>query len=111
VLAGFSQGACLTLEFAAREPRRFGGIAGLTGGVIGPSGSLSGYEGSLAGTPVFLGSGDPDPHVPWARVEETASILTRLGAVVETRRYPGRPHTVTPAEVAKLAELVDTAVG
>ena len=110
ILAGFSQGACLTLEFVARHPQRFGGVAGLTGGLIGPPGSLGGYEGSLDGTPVFLGSGDPDPHVPWARVEETAEILEQLGAVVEVERYPGRPHTISQDELIRLDALVAQAL-
>lgn len=110
ILAGFSQGACLTLEYVARHPRRYGAVAGLTGGLIGPPGSLGGYEGSLEGTPVFLGSGDPDPHVPWARVEETAEILGRLGADVELERYPGRPHTVSEDELLRLDSLVERAL-
>src|SRR5262245_41414187 len=69
IVAGFSQGACLTLEHAARNPRRYGGTIAFTGGLIGPPGTPRDYPGSLAGTPVFLGSGDPDPHVPWERVE------------------------------------------
>lgn len=106
ILAGFSQGACLTLEFVARHPRRYGAVAGLTGGLIGPPGSLGGYEGTLAGTPIFLGSGDPDPHVPWARVEETAAILSGLGARVELQCYPGRAHTISPEELQRLDSLV-----
>jgi predicted esterase len=107
ILAGFSQGACLTLEFVARHPRRYGAVAGLTGGLMGPPGSLHGYAGSLDGTPVFLGSGDPDPHVPWARVEETAAILRGLGARVELQRYPGRAHTVSADELENLNSLVN----
>lgn len=99
IVLGFSQGACLTLEFAARRPRRFGGVVGLTGGLIGPPEALVGFEGSLDGTPVFLGSSDPDPHVPWERVEQTAAILGRLGGEVTVRRYPGMGHTVAPDEL------------
>ena len=106
ILAGFSQGACLTLEFVARHPRRYGGVAGLTGGLIGPPGSLGAYQGSLDGTPVFLGSGDPDPHVPWLRVEETGAVLSELGAEVELERYPGRPHSISRDELARLDTLV-----
>ena len=108
ILAGFSQGACLTVEFVARHPRRYGAVAGLTGGLIGPPGTLAGFQGSLEGTPVFLGSGDPDPHVPWLRVEETAAVLKKLGAEVELERYPGRAHTISRDEVARLDALVQT---
>jgi predicted esterase len=111
VLVGFSQGACLTLEFAARHPRRFGAVAGLTGGLVGPPGTPRDYPGSLDGTPVFLGSSDPDPHVPWSRVTETAEVLERMGATVDLRRYPGMPHTINEEEVAAVRALIDRTVG
>ena len=98
-LLGFSQGACLTLEFVARHPRRYGAVIGLTGGLIGPPGTPRNYPGSLAGTPVFLGTSDPDPHVPFERVTETEATLSRMGAAVELRRYPGMPHTINDDEL------------
>ena len=98
-LLGFSQGACLASEFVARHPRRYGAVMALTGGLIGPPGTPRDYAGSLAGTPVFLGTSDPDPHVPFARVQETAAVLERMGARVETRRYPGMPHTINEDEL------------
>jgi predicted esterase len=98
-LLGFSQGACLVTEFAARHPRRYGGILALTGGLIGPDGTPRTYPGSLAGTPIFLGTSDPDPHVPIERVIETKAVLSRMGAEVELRRYPGMPHTVNGDEI------------
>jgi predicted esterase len=96
---GFSQGACLTSEFVARNPRRYGAVMVLTGGVIGPPGTQRNYPGSLAGTRVFLGCGDPDPHIPFARVLESESVFQRMGAEVEVRRYPGRPHTISRDEL------------
>jgi predicted esterase len=98
-LLGFSQGACLTSEFVARHPRRYGAVMVLTGGLVGPPGTPRDYAGSLAGTPVFLGTSDPDPHVPFARVEETEGVLARMGARVELQRYPGMPHTINQDEV------------
>jgi predicted esterase len=98
-LLGFSQGACLTLEFVARHPRPYGAVMGLTGGLIGPPGTPREYPGSLGGTPVFLGTSDPDPHVPFERVRETEAVLTRMGAEVELHRYPGMPHTVNEDEL------------
>ena len=106
-LLGFSQGACLTLEYAARHPRRYGAVIGLTGGLIGPPGTPRDYAGSLDGTPVFLGTSDPDPHVPFARVRETEAVLTRMGAAVELRRYPGMPHTVNRDELDAARSLLE----
>ena len=103
---GFSQGACLTSEFVARHPRRYGAVMALTGGLIGPPGTPRDYAGSLDGTPMFLGTSDPDPHVPFERVEETAAVLTRMGARVETRRYPGMPHTINQEELDACRTLI-----
>jgi predicted esterase len=98
-LLGFSQGACLCTEFCARHPRRYGAIIALTGGLIGPPGTRRNYPGSLDATPVFLGSSDPDPHVPFSRVQETRDVFTAMGASVELRRYPGMPHTINEEEI------------
>jgi phospholipase/carboxylesterase len=109
-LLGFSQGACLTLEFTARHPRRYGAVMGLTGGLIGPPGTPRDYPGHLGGTPIFLGSGDPDPHVPFERVRETEAVLTRMGAMVELRRYPGMPHTINEDELNACRMLLERIV-
>ena len=111
VLAGFSQGACLACEYIATHPHRYGGLIAFTGGLIGPPGSDLSHEGDLSGTPVFLGSGDPDPHVPWARVEETAAILADMGADVTMRKYVGRAHTVSHAELVAANVLIQSAFG
>ena len=99
VIGGFSQGACLATEFVASRPQRYAGLIAFTGGLIGPLGVDLTHHGELAGTPAFFGSGDPDPHVPWQRVEESARILTSMGASVTLRRYPNRPHTIGAQEV------------
>jgi len=95
-LTGFSQGACLATEFIASHPARFAGLLAFTGGLIGEPGANLHHPGSLSGTPVFFGSGDPDPHVPWSRIVESAAVLTAMDAQVTTRRYPGRPPTPSP---------------
>jgi len=99
MILGFSQGACLTLEFAARNARRYGGVAGLTGALIGPDDLPRDYPGSLAGTPVFLGCSDVDFHVAKERVEATAEILRNLGGSVTRRLYPNMEHTVNQDEL------------
>lgn len=109
-LLGFSQGACLTSEYAARHPRRYGAVMVLTGGLIGPPGTPRHYAGSLDKTPVFLGSGDPDPHVPFQRVLETQAVLERMGANVEVRRYPGMPHTISQDEMDACRQLLESIV-
>jgi predicted esterase len=107
IMLGFSQGACLTLEYSARHPRRYGAMIGFTGGLIGPPGTPRNYPGTLAGTPIFLGSGDPDPHVPFERVQESQEVLSRMGAIVDIRRYPGMPHSISQDELEAARLLVE----
>jgi predicted esterase len=109
VLVGFSQGACLSLEFAARNPRRYGGVAGLSGALIGPPGSPRAPVGSLDGTPVYLGCSDRDAHIPLASVEESAGILAKLGARVTKSISPGMGHTVNAEELAAVRGIVSGA--
>ncbi len=106
LLLGFSQGACLAAEFVARNARRWGGLAALSGGLIGPPGTPRAYEGTLAGTPVFLGCGDPDPHIPRERVEESGEVLAALGAETDVRIYPGLGHAVNADEIEAVRTLL-----
>ena len=107
MLLGFSQGACLALEFAARHAWRCGGVVALSGGLIGsgeqegepPEDKLFDYDGSLEGTPVFVGCSDRDPHVPLRRIEQTAEAMERLGAAVTKRIYEGMGHTINADEI------------
>ena len=99
VLLGFSQGACLCAEYVARHARRYGGLVALSGGLIGPDGTPRDYPGALDGTPVFLGCSDVDPHIPQARVVESADVFRRLGGQVTARLYPGLGHTVNQDEI------------
>jgi predicted esterase len=105
-LLGFSQGACLSTEFVARNARRYGCVVGLSGGLIGPPGTPRDYQGSLDGTPVFLGCSDIDPHIPVERVNESAAVLSRLGATVDKRIYPSMGHTVIDDEVDAVKALL-----
>ena len=107
VLVGFSQGACLSLEFAARSDRRWGGVVGLSGGVIGPEGTTWDRPRGIAETPIFLGCSDVDPHIPLARVRETRDLFTRLGAIVDERIYPGMPHTINDDEITAVRALLE----
>ncbi|GGG90515.1 alpha/beta hydrolase [Silvibacterium dinghuense] len=107
VIAGFSQGACLATEFVASHPARYAGLIAFTGGLIGEPGSDLRHAGSLAGTPALLLSGDPDPHVPWSRVEESAAVLSEMGAAVTAQRFPGRSHTVSAAEIGLAQEFLE----
>lgn len=106
VLLGFSQGACLTLEYVARYAQRFGGVVGLSGGLIGPDGTPRDYPGSLAGTPVFLGCSDVDPHIPKERVEDSATVLRGLGADLTMRLYPHMGHTTNDDEIAFVRRMM-----
>lgn len=109
-LLGFSQGACLATEFAARNARRYAGVFGLSGGLIGDETAPRDYPGSLAGTPVFLGCSDVDSHIPLARVRHTTQVMRGLGADVTERIYPGMAHTVNEDEIAFIRALLSDAV-
>ncbi len=103
---GFSQGACLVLEYAARNARRFGGIIGLSGSLIGPDDSPRDYPGSLHGTPVFMGCSDVDPHIPKVRFLESVEIMKRLGANVTARIYPNMGHTINEDEIMGIRSMI-----
>jgi phospholipase/carboxylesterase len=107
ILLGFSQGACLNLEFAARHARRYGGVVGLSGGLIGPDGTPRDYPGAFEGTPVFLGCSDVDPHIKKDRVLEAADVFTHMGAQVTTRLYPGMGHTWNQHEIDSVRAIVE----
>src|SRR6476659_2045633 len=106
VLMGFSQGACLSLEFAARHPRQYAASAGFSGGVIGPPGTPRDYAGTFDRTPVFLGCSEVDPHIPLERVHETAAVFRGMGASVDERIYPGMGHTVANDELEAVDALL-----
>lgn len=112
VLLGFSQGACLSLEYAARHPRRYAGVVAFSGGLIGPTLDRDRYpaDADFAGTPIFLGCSDRDPHIPLARVQASSRALETMGAQVTERIYPGMPHTVIDDEMEHYRTIVTTAV-
>ncbi|WP_265110483.1 alpha/beta hydrolase [Halosolutus halophilus] len=106
ILLGFSQGGCLATEYAARNADRYGGVVALSGGLIGPEGTPREYDGSMDRTPVFIGCGDQDPHIPVDRVEESARVFEDLDAEMEKRIYEGVGHTVLEDELEFVRDLV-----
>ena len=105
-LLGFSQGACLTLEFVARHAKRFGGVIAFTGGLIGDKINNENYQGDFAGTPVFIGSSNPDPHVPVERVNESTKILRSMNAEVTEKIYEGMGHTINQDEIDTVIRII-----
>lgn len=105
-ILGFSQGACLTLEYAARHATRCAGVFGLSGGLIGPPDTPRDYAGSLDETPVFLGCSDVDAHIPLARVRESADVFRRMRANVDERIYEGMGHTVNKDEIDAIKAIL-----
>ncbi|MGV3763478.1 alpha/beta hydrolase [Parapedobacter sp.] len=105
-LVGFSQGACLALEYVARHAQPYGGVVAFTGGLIGESLNFGNYTGDFEGTPILITSGDNDPHVPLHRIEESATVLRDLGAAVITEIYPGKPHSISPDETLLANETI-----
>jgi phospholipase/carboxylesterase len=110
-LLGFSQGACLATEYAARHAQKYGGIIGLSGGLIGPDGTPREYQGTFDGTPVFLGCSDVDFHIPKERVMETRDMCERMGANVTMRLYPNMEHTVNEDELEFVGRMMVEAAG
>jgi len=104
--AGFSQGACLTLEFVTRHATRWGGVAAFTGGLIGDRIYTENYKGDFASTPVFIGSSNPDPHVPVERVNASAALLKSMNAMVTEKIYLNMGHTVSEDEIANANRIV-----
>lgn len=108
---GFSQGACLSTEYVARNPQKYGGVAGLSGGLIGPLGmSFAHHTGSLAGTRVFLGCDENDPHIPVSRVHETRDTLERLGAAVTEKIYHNLGHAINDDEIIFIKAMMQSLV-
>jgi len=105
-LLGFSQGACLTLEFAVRHADRYAGVFALSGGLIGPPDTPRNYRGSFAGTPVFIGCSDIDPHIPLERVRESGEVFRQMNATVDERIYPRLGHTVVADEIQAIQEVL-----
>lgn len=105
-LAGFSQGACLTLEFAARHAKPFGGVMAFTGGLIGDRIATENYSGNFEASPIFIGSSNPDPHVPVERVQASAALLRTMGARVTEKIYPNMGHTISLEELEAARQAV-----
>lgn len=103
---GFSQGACLTLEYVTRHAQRWGGVAAFTGGLVGDKIYSENYKGDFQNTPVFIGSSNPDPHIPVDRVNESARIIKSMNASVKEKIYPNLGHTISEDEIAIANEWV-----
>lgn len=105
---GFSQGACLALEYVARHPKLYGGVAAFTGGLIGETLIREHYSGNFNGTPFFVSTGNPDPHVPLERVKESIQILEKMNAKVTFQIYENRPHSISSDEINKVNQFIFT---
>jgi phospholipase/carboxylesterase len=103
---GFSQGACLLLEFLARNATRFGGIAAFSGGLIGDRVYAENYHGDFKKMPIFIGSSDPDPHIPVKRVDASKKIFEEMNANVAVEIYPGMGHTISQAEIDQANKFI-----
>lgn len=110
IILGFSQGACLATEFVARHPAKYGGLIAFSGGMIGEGDSVNpdNYTGSLENTPYFVGCSDNDAHIPVERVEESAEVMTKLGADVTKKIYPGMGHTIIRDEIDEAQKIINT---
>lgn len=106
-ILGFSQGACLASEFAARHPQKYAGIIALSGGLIGEEVNTGSYSGDLEGTPYFVGCSDVDMHIPEQRVHDSAEVFELLNADVTKKIYPGLAHTINEDELSVVNAMVN----
>ncbi len=111
LLGGFSQGACLAAEFAARNPRRYGGLFVLSGALLGPPDMLRHYAGSLDGTPVFIAGCERDPWVTERQLHLTGQVLQELGGSVQVAIQPGSEHMIRPTEVTAVSDMIVRSAG
>jgi phospholipase/carboxylesterase len=105
-IMGFSQGACLSVEVASRNAKKYAGVIAFTGGLIGDRVREEKYKGNFEGTRVFLGNSNKDPHVPLIRSEETKVIMQNLGADVMLKIYPDMQHTIIQDEIDTVLKLM-----
>lgn len=110
ILLGFSQGACLAVEYAARHAKKYGGVAVLSGGLIGEKVKPETYTGSFEQTPIFLGCSTEDFHVPAERVRESTIILQQMGAQVTERLYPDLGHTINQDEIHAVQQMMSNLI-
>ncbi len=103
---GFSQGACLALEYVAQHATRYGGVVAFTGGLVGGTLDTASYRGDFAGTPILISAGDQDPHVPLSRIRESETVMVALGAALTVDIYPGKPHSISGEEIVRANALV-----
>jgi predicted esterase len=107
-LFGFSQGACLALDYACRNATKYAGIMVLSGGLIGPKIEESNYSGDFAGTDIFIGCSDSDFHIPLQRLHDSAAMAAQMGANVDKRIYPGIGHTINEDELQKVRSMIQS---
>lgn len=105
IILGFSQGACLTSEYAAKNPEKYGGLLVFSGGLIGEE--VNDFEGDLDKTPVFVGCSENDPHIPLERVEQTEEVFKQLNADVKKTIYEGNQHTINKDEIREAKKIIE----
>lgn len=105
-LLGFSQGACLSLEFAALHAQKLGGIVAFTGGLIGEKLREEKYAGDFQGTPIYISGSAHDMHVPAARMKDSAQLLQKMGAAVHLSFFEDELHTIRPEELAQVNQTI-----
>lgn len=103
---GFSQGACLTLEYVSRNATKYAGVIAFTGGLIGEELDLKNYQGNFEQTPILISTSNPDSHVPLKRVKESGGQLESMNAKVRVVAYPGKPHNITDEEIELAGKLI-----
>jgi predicted esterase len=111
LIGGFSQGACLSLEYAMTFGPWNGAMVNLTGCRVGQTTDPRPAQ-DLDGMPVYLTGSDQDPWIPVSAFAEASEALGRARARLRCELFPGRTHQASEMEVAAVnAILQDLAEG
>lgn len=109
LLAGFSQGACLSIEYVSRGTAPPDALVALTGCRVGTA-QCARADSAPAGLPVYLSGSDGDPWIPLDAMMAAARNLGQRGTRLRADVFPGRAHDVSDAEIAMLEGMMDDLV-
>ena len=109
VLAGFSQGAAITLQTGLRQREPLAGLIALSGYLPLAESLAAERAPQSARVPILMAHGASDPVIPIARASSARDRLQSLGYAVQWHEYPMQ-HSVSAEELGDIAAFLATAL-